>query len=117
MARPEVSKPSTVSTLDTSRMIPGSPPGVLFRAVTETHSWHASCSLIQAVQTIGRRKKRREPGMTHKPSRTRFWTILTIVNIVTMAYPVSLYFQAESNDAQFFAAIAVLGVGFLLAIT
>lgn len=55
--------------------------------------------------------------MTHKPSRTRFWTILTIVNILAMAYPISLYFRAESNDAQFFAAVAVLGVGFLLAIT
>jgi hypothetical protein len=40
-----------------------------------------------------------------------------MVNIVAMIYPVGLYVQADNNDAQFSAAIILLGVAFLLAIT
>ena len=56
-------------------------------------------------------------NMTHKTRKTKFWVILAIINITAMIYPVSLYVQADSNDAQLFAAIALLGVAFLLAIT
>jgi hypothetical protein len=55
--------------------------------------------------------------MTHKTRKTRFWVILAIINITAMIYPVSLYIQADSNDTQLFAAIALLGVAFLLVIT
>jgi hypothetical protein len=55
--------------------------------------------------------------MSQKSKKTRFWTILTTVNIVAMIYPVTLYFQADNSDAQFFAAIVLLGAAFLLAIT
>jgi hypothetical protein len=43
--------------------------------------------------------------------------ILTMINIVAMIYPLTLYFQADNSDAQFFAAIVLLGAAFLLAIT
>ena len=49
--------------------------------------------------------------------KTRFLIILATVNIVVMIYPVDLYVQAHDNDAQFSAAIVLLGVAFLLAIT
>ena len=55
--------------------------------------------------------------MTHKSSRARFWSILTIVNVVAMLYPAGLYLQADSSESKFFATVVVLGVGFLLAIT
>jgi len=54
--------------------------------------------------------------MAHKSSRTRFWTVLAILNIAAMVYPVGLYIQAESNDSQFLATVVVLSVAFLLAI-
>jgi len=54
--------------------------------------------------------------MTQKTQKTKFWVILAIINIAAMIYPVSLYVQADSNDTQFFAAIVLLGVAFLLAI-
>jgi len=54
--------------------------------------------------------------MTQKTQKTKFWVILAIINIAAMIYPVSLYVQANSNDTQFFAAIVLLGIAFLLAI-
>ena len=54
--------------------------------------------------------------MTQKTQKTKFWIILAIINIAAMIYPVSLYVQADSNDTQFFAAIVLLGIAFLLAI-
>jgi hypothetical protein len=55
--------------------------------------------------------------MRQRSQKARFWTILTMINIVAMVYPVKLYFQADNGDAQFFAAIVLLGAAFLLAIT
>lgn len=55
--------------------------------------------------------------MTQKTPKTRFWTVLAIINIAAMVYPFSLYVQADSNDKQFFATMVALGVGLLLAIT
>jgi hypothetical protein len=55
--------------------------------------------------------------MRQRSQKARFWTILAMINIVAMIYPVTLYFQAEGGDAQFFAAIVLLGAAFLLAIT
>jgi hypothetical protein len=40
-----------------------------------------------------------------------------MINIVAMIYPINLYFQADTSDAQFFATIVLLGTAFLLAIT
>jgi len=40
-----------------------------------------------------------------------------MINLIAMIYPVGLFFQADSADAQFFATIVLLGAAFLLAIT
>jgi hypothetical protein len=55
--------------------------------------------------------------MTQRNPKTRFWAILTMINVVAMIYPVNLYFQADNGDAQFFATIVLLGAALLLAIT
>jgi len=54
--------------------------------------------------------------MTQTTQKTKFWVILAIINIAAMIYPVTLYVQAGSSDTQFFAAIVLLGIAFLLAI-
>ena len=54
--------------------------------------------------------------MTQKTQKTKFWVILAIINIAAMIYPVTLYVQADSSDTQFFAAVVLLGIAFLLAI-
>src|SRR5271166_649455 len=64
--------------------------------------------------SVGCHKHVGDENMTQK---TRFWVILAIINIAAMIYPVSLYAQADSNDTQLFAALVLVGVGFLLAIT
>ena len=55
--------------------------------------------------------------MTQKTPKTRFWLILAILNIAAMLYPVGIYVQADSNDTQLSAIIAVVGIAFILAIT
>lgn len=55
--------------------------------------------------------------MAQKTEKTNFWVILAIINIAAMVYPLTLYVQADSNDTQLFATIALLAVAFLLAIT
>jgi hypothetical protein len=55
--------------------------------------------------------------MRQKSQKGRFWTILAMINVVAMIYPVNLYFQADNSDAQFFATIVLLGAALLLAIT
>lgn len=53
----------------------------------------------------------------HNNQTARFWAILTIVNVVVMTYPVRLYLQADTADAQLLATAIVVGVGFVLAVT
>ncbi|MGA3128205.1 MAG: hypothetical protein ABSD13_16005 [Candidatus Korobacteraceae bacterium] len=54
--------------------------------------------------------------MTRKTQKTKFWTILAIINIAAMIYPFSQYVQAESNDTQLFAVILLFCIAFLLAV-
>jgi hypothetical protein len=55
--------------------------------------------------------------MRQRRQKARFWTILTMINIVAMIYPVVLYFQADNSEAQLFATVVLSGAAFLLAIT
>lgn len=55
--------------------------------------------------------------MAQKTQKARFWAILAFINVVAILYPLNLYIQATTNDTQLFAAIALLGTGFLLLIT
>ena len=54
--------------------------------------------------------------MSQKTQRTKFWTILAIINMAAMIYPFSLYVQAENNEAQIFAVIILFCIALLLAI-
>lgn len=55
--------------------------------------------------------------MAKNSSKTRFWTVLTILNILAMTYPVRAYVQANTSEAQVVGALTMIGAGFLLAIT
>lgn len=55
--------------------------------------------------------------MPQKTPKTRFWLVLAILNIAAMLYPVGMYLQADSNEAQLSAVIVVVAVAFILAIT
>lgn len=50
------------------------------------------------------------------PSKARFWTILTAVNIVAIGYVLGLYVRADSSDEQLFAAMALIFVAFFVVI-
>jgi len=54
--------------------------------------------------------------MSRTSQRTRFWTILAIVNIVAIAYPISLYTNAESSDNQISALLVLVGTALVLAV-
>ena len=55
--------------------------------------------------------------MKRKSQKTKFWTVLTLTNLLVMMYPVHIYVNTYTNEAQVFAAIAMVGTAFLLAIT
>jgi hypothetical protein len=55
--------------------------------------------------------------MTRKNPKTRFWTVLAMINVAALAYPIGMNVQANNNDTRFLATILVLGVALLLAIT
>jgi hypothetical protein len=52
-----------------------------------------------------------------KTQKTKFWITLAIINTAAMIYPITQYLRADSSETQLFAAILLLGVAFLLAIT
>ena len=54
--------------------------------------------------------------MAHRNQRTKFWIILALINIAAIIYPFGLYVQADSNETQLFAVIALSCIAFLLAI-
>ncbi len=54
--------------------------------------------------------------MSQQTQKSKFWTILTLINIAAMIYPFGLYVQADSNEAQIFAVITLLCIALLLAI-
>ena len=43
--------------------------------------------------------------------------MLTLVNLLLLIYPVSMYVNADTNEAQVFAGIVMVGMTFMLAIT
>jgi hypothetical protein len=50
---------------------------------------------------------------TNKPTK-EFWTVLTMVNVLALIYPIYLMHGAESADETLFAAVALIGIVFLL---
>jgi len=55
--------------------------------------------------------------MKRERQKTKFWTMLTLVNLLLLIYPVSMYVNADTNEAQVFAGIVMVGMTFMLAIT
>ena len=55
--------------------------------------------------------------MERRRSKTKFWTVLALANLLVMMYPVNVYVNAYTNDAQVFAAVVLVGVAVALAIT
>jgi len=52
--------------------------------------------------------------MKRNKSNSKFWPVLTTVNIVTLVYPINLLLRANSVDENLFAAFALIGLVFLL---
>lgn len=54
--------------------------------------------------------------MKRTKSSTQFWTALTTVNVLTLSYPLHLLLHAENPGESLLAALAFIGLVFLLAV-
>jgi hypothetical protein len=54
--------------------------------------------------------------MKKKTPTNHFWAVLVTVNVLAFIYPITLFLRADTPDAQLLATVALVGVGFLLAI-
>ena len=54
--------------------------------------------------------------MTRNSSKARFWTVLGIINLLMLLYPVSMLIGADSQEGTFVAVLALCGVGLVLAV-
>jgi hypothetical protein len=54
--------------------------------------------------------------MSRTNQRTKFWTILAIINVAAFAYPINLFTNADSTDTQISALLVLVGTGFVLAV-
>jgi hypothetical protein len=54
--------------------------------------------------------------MQRQDSKAKFWTILTLTNLLLMIYPVTMYVNADSDGAQVLAAIVMVSIAFIMAI-
>ena len=52
---------------------------------------------------------------TSKPT-TEFWTVLTMVNVLALMYPIHLLLRANSVDENLFATFVLVGFLFLLVV-
>ncbi|HZW92834.1 MAG TPA: hypothetical protein VFF64_07770 [Candidatus Eremiobacteraceae bacterium] len=52
---------------------------------------------------------------TNKPS-TEFWTVLAVVNVLALTYPINLLLRANSVDENFLATCVLVGSLFLLVV-
>ena len=54
--------------------------------------------------------------MAKKKSRSRFWTVLTTINLLMLAYPICLLAGADSPDGTILGVVALCGAGLLLGV-
>jgi len=54
--------------------------------------------------------------MTRNRSKARFWTVLILVNILTLLYPVSLLFATDNQEGTIVGVVALCGVGLVMAV-
>jgi len=55
--------------------------------------------------------------MANAKSKSQFWTILGAVNLLIIAYPVSMLLGADTQGDMILATVALLGAGLVLGIT
>ncbi len=70
--------------------------------------WVVTCTRKVAAQK-GREMKRNK-------STARFWVVLASVNVLALSYPVGLLHRADDVDTTLFAALALIGFVFALAV-
>jgi len=54
--------------------------------------------------------------MARNQSKARFWMVLSIVNLLIFAYPISMLYGADNQEATIVAVIALCGVGLVLGV-
>jgi hypothetical protein len=54
--------------------------------------------------------------MLKNGNTSRFWFVLTAINLLALSYPISLLHRAETTDASLFATFALIACVFLLAV-
>jgi hypothetical protein len=54
--------------------------------------------------------------MAKKQSKTGFWIVLSVVNLLMFAYPISMLYGADNQEANVVAVIALCGVGLVLGV-
>ena len=54
--------------------------------------------------------------MSRSNQETKFWTILVVVNIAAIIYPINLYTNNQGTDQQITAVLVLVGTGFVLAV-
>ena len=52
--------------------------------------------------------------MQKKRSKTRFWLILVILNLLAFAYPIGLLLTSEDDAARLFAVVVLMGASIFL---
>jgi len=55
--------------------------------------------------------------MANAKSKSQFWTILGAVNLLIIAYPVSMLAGADTQAEMILSTVVLLGVGLVLGIT
>jgi len=54
--------------------------------------------------------------MKKPKSKSRFWTVLTLVNLLMLAYPISMFLGADTQEGTLVAVIALCGIGLILGV-
>ena len=59
----------------------------------------------------------RDDEIKRRNGKVKFWTVLALINIAAMIYPISLYIGAQENDDRGFSLLILVSAVFLLGIT
>jgi hypothetical protein len=54
--------------------------------------------------------------MLKNGNTSRFWFVLTAINLLALSYPIILFHRAETTDASLFAMFVLIGCVFLLTV-
>ncbi len=54
--------------------------------------------------------------MTRNRSKARFWTVLGVINLLVLAYPLNLFLDSTSQDGTMMAVIVLCAALLLLAV-